>query len=212
MAWKLGGVAVPLALEPVTCSSSGDNSDSATAEPTCSEFAITSEAAGETVHTRDGHGGRIMKRQRRPVTGVRLIVLTTIVLVAAACSASDETVSDSSDTRSPTTVETVATTSAGNEAVPNSSTTATPESTGDSGAGDYSVVMVAKIDELTASSTLASLEDAGIGGFVMEGTADEGFDVYRSSLTYDEAQDVLVEIFTAPDVYGGLIFETVNLP
>ncbi len=49
MAWKLGGVAVPLALEPVTCSSSGDNSDSATAEPTCSEFAITSEAAGESI-------------------------------------------------------------------------------------------------------------------------------------------------------------------
>jgi len=157
-----------------------------------------------------------MKQKLRPVVGVRLVVVTTIVLVAAACSASDETVSDGAGTTSPATAGVVATTSAGNEAVDetvsSSSTTATPGSTGDSGAGDYSVLMVGNIDELTASSTLTSLEDAGISGFVMEGTTDEGFDVYRSSLTYDEAQDVLVEIFIAPDVYGGLIFETVNLP
>ncbi|VAW02644.1 hypothetical protein MNBD_ACTINO02-265 [hydrothermal vent metagenome] len=128
--------------------------------------------------------------------------VATLVLVAAACSGSDGDGSDPLVSSSTTTAAV-----AGDAA-----TTQAPAATGQSGLADYSVLMLANVDELTATSTLESLEAAGITGFVMRGSAEEGFDLYRPGLTNPQALDVITEIFASPDVNGGLIFETANLP
>ncbi len=81
-----------------------------------------------------------------------------------------------------------------------------------SGEGDFSVLMVANVDELTAGGTLQTLRDAGFERFVMEGSTSEGFEVYWPGLTAEEANDALTEILLVPDVSGGLIYETANIP
>jgi len=81
-----------------------------------------------------------------------------------------------------------------------------------SGGGDFSVLMVANVDELTAGGTLQTLRSAGFEGFVMEGSTSEGFDVYWPGLTVEEANDALTEILLVPDVSGGLIYETAKIP
>ncbi len=142
-----------------------------------------------------------MKRRMGRDAGVRVLVVAILVLVAAACSGSD----GAGDTPVSSSTTTAA-------AVGDTATTPAPAASEQTGAADYSVLMLANTDQLTAEGTLGSLEAAGVVGFVLRGSAEEGFDLYRPGLTYEEATDVLVEIFSAPGVNGGLIFETVNLP
>lgn len=140
-----------------------------------------------------------MRRRIGRDAGVRVLIVATLVFVGAACSGSaDSAPSVTSSTSSGQTEVTVA--------------TSAPADTGDSGEGEFSVLMLANIDELTATSTLESLEAAGIAGFVMRGSAEEGFDLYRPGLTNQQALDLLTEILLAPGVNGGLVFETANLP
>lgn len=80
---------------------------------------------------------------------------------------------------------------------------------------DYSVVMVAGVDAITADGQLAELTDAGFDGFIKDGSADTGFDIYRSGLSLDDAEALLEEIRAAlyPDGNGtsfqrGLVWET----
>jgi len=134
------------------------------------------------------------------------IVAIGVVLVASACSASGDVAGDGAATTS------IAATAAVDETVTTDPPEAVPEEMADPGEGDFSVLMVANVDELTATGTLESLQDAGFDGFVMEGSAEEGFDVYNPGLTNDEALELLTGIFSAPGVNGGLIFETANLP
>jgi len=134
--------------------------------------------------------------------GVKALVVAALVLVAAACSGTDSGAEDnptSPSTTAPATAEATVTTQA-------------PAASEQSGAAEYSVLMLANIDQLTAEATFGSLEEAGITGFVLVGSAEEGFDLYRSGLTYDEATAVITEIVVAPGVNGGVIFETANLP
>lgn len=86
---------------------------------------------------------------------------------------------------------------------------------GASGEGAFSVLMVAGVDTVTADGQLAELEGGGFEGFIKEGSADTGFDVYRSGLTEQEAQDLLDEIRAAlfPESAGssiqpGFVWET----
>jgi hypothetical protein len=129
-----------------------------------------------------------------------------LTLVAAACSASND-VADSG-TAASSTAASMETQNPGTTVA----TESAPQETTEGGGGDYSVLMLANTDELTARGTLESMEAAGFTGFVLEGSPEEGFDVYKSGLTNQEAIDLLAEILLAPDVNGGLIFETANLP
>ncbi|MFV2000499.1 MAG: hypothetical protein ACC654_09075 [Acidimicrobiia bacterium] len=81
-----------------------------------------------------------------------------------------------------------------------------------SGGGDFSVLMVANVDELTAGGIFQTLRDAGFDSFVIEGSTSEGFDVYWPGLTADEANNALTEILLVPNVSGGLIYETAQIP
>ncbi len=144
----------------------------------------------------------MMKRRGGRDAGVRVLVVATLVFVGAACSGADGSADSTSSVPSSTlSSETEATVA-----------TSAPADTGDSGEGEFSVLMLANIDDLTATSTLESLEAAGIAGFVLRGSAEEGFDLYRPGLTNQQALDLLAEILLAPGVNGGLIFETANLP
>jgi hypothetical protein len=133
--------------------------------------------------------------------GRRVLFVAGLMLVAAACSGSDGA-GDIPDSSSTTTAA----------AVGDTATTQAPAASDQGGPADYSVLMLANVDELTATSTLESLEAAGITGFEMRGSAEEGFDLYRPGLTNQQALDVITEIFASPDVNGGLVFETANLP
>jgi hypothetical protein len=131
-----------------------------------------------------------------------------VVLIATACSGS----SDASNTTGPSVTggeESTPTVAETSDSAPED---AADDGAGDGGTGDFSLLMVANVDELTASGTLESLQEAGFDGFVMEGSVEEGFDVYNPGLTNDEATVLLTEIFAVPGVSGGLIFETANLP
>lgn len=138
---------------------------------------------------------------------IQILGVAVLALVAAACSATSDDVSRDSVPTSTTTQAAVA-----DETVSTDPPVASSEEAPDAGSGDYSVLMVGNVDELTAAGTLESLQEAGFDGFVMEGSAEEGFDVYNPGLTNDEALELLTEIFSAPGVNGGLIFETENLP
>jgi hypothetical protein len=135
----------------------------------------------------------MMRNKLRATAPIRVLVLATFVLTAVACSGSDDV-------------------AAVDGTVPATPTTVISAGAHNGGGGEYSVLMLANTDELTAASTLESLRDAGIDGFVMEGTDDGAFDLYHPGLTYEEATDLVVEIFATPDVNGGLIYETANLP
>ena len=148
-----------------------------------------------------------MKNERGSTVRIRMLVLTVLALVGAACSAVSEDLSGDGATTGSTTQAAVA-----DETVSTDRPGAPPEEAPDAGSGDFLVLMVANVDELTAAGTLESLEEADFEGFVMDGSAEEGFDVYNPGLTNDEALELLTEIFSAPGVNGGLIFETVNLP
>lgn len=136
----------------------------------------------------------------------RILVLGLLVVVISACGSSDGNATGAVETRD------TSTSLAATDTVASDAPKAGSQGTTNSGGGEFSVLMVANVDDLTAGSTLQSLEDAGFDGFIMEGSAENGFDLYRPGLTWDEANDLLAEIQAAPDLYGGLVYETAKIP
>jgi hypothetical protein len=148
------------------------------------------------------HGGEPMRDTASAGVTRWVPLVVALVLVVTACSASVEDEGVSVDPEAP-----AADSLPDEAAAPDSG-----EAVGPSSHGDFSVLYVALADEGTADRDLQLLVDAGLEGFTKEGSVDEGFKVYWPGLTRDQAMQVVIEIASTPDVFGGLVYETADLP
>ncbi len=61
----------------------------------------------------------------------------------------------------------------------------------------YSVQPLANVDILTAEMTLESIQTSGFSGFLIAGSGEEGYDVWRPGLEFDEALRLELELISS---------------
>lgn len=76
--------------------------------------------------------------------------------------------------------------------------------------GKYSVLVVANVDHMTATSTIEKLVAAGYDQFVKEGSKKSGFDVHMPGLTREEARQIAAEV--KGETGYAMAWETAKLP
>lgn len=79
-------------------------------------------------------------------------------------------------------------------------------------AGEYAVLILANVDQITAEGALSTLEEAGFEGFEMQGSAEEGFDVFKGGFDLNEANELAAEIKEATGMPSPMAWEADNLP
>jgi len=135
-----------------------------------------------------------------------LTVALAFGLLAAGCSTSDPDPETAG-------VDDAASSDAADPAEDEGGTVDTDSDTGGEQAtgGDYSVLLVANVDSITADGALETAADGGYDGFVKDGSAEEGYDVHLPGLSLEEAEGISEEI-TSEGIVGARPWETANLP